>query len=200
MKYQLNLIDPSLSPVAARPPLPVLLGAVLVAVLACAAHVAYERQQLAVALARPNADLVAGEAGEVAPDPVYDTRLRKIERDEALRDGLARATDLPSGSSHMLGQVVAVLPGSLWLTEIELSGKQGVRIAGGALDSAELAQFAARLSEVSALRGLALGSMQIEAQVLDDETPGGDAVQAPKPAPLRYSRFVLATGDNLKRE
>ncbi len=200
MKYQLNLIDPSLSPVAARPPLPVLLGAVLAAVLVCAAHVAYERQQLAVALARPNADLVAGEAGEAAPDPVADTRLRKIEREEALRDGLARATDLPSGSSQMLGQMVAVLPASLWLTEIELSGRQGVRIAGGALDSAELAQFAARLSEVSALRGLALGSMQIEAQVLDDETPGDDTAHAPKPAPQRYSRFVLATGDILKRE
>ncbi len=200
MKYQLNLIDRALLPVPARPPLPVLLGAVLGAVLACAAHVAYERQQLAVVLARPNADLVSGATGEAPADPVYDARLRKIERDEALRDGLARATDLPSGSSQMLGQVVAVLPASLWLTEIELSGKQGLRIAGGALASAELAQFAARLSEVSALRGLALGSMQIEAQVLDDAAPDAAPAETPKAAPLRYSRFVLATGDNLKRE
>lgn len=200
MKYQLNLIDASMVPVPARPPLPVLLGVVLASALATAAHVAYERQQLAVALARPNADLVAGDAVEAAPDPVIEARLRRIERDEALRDGLARATDLPSGSSQLLGQVVAVLPASLWLTEIELSGRQGLRIAGGALASAELAQFAARLSEISALRGLALGSMQIEAQVLDDATPGADHGEPAQAAPLPYSRFVLATGDSPKRE
>lgn len=194
MSYQLNLIDERALPVPARPSV----AAVLALALLCGgvgfAHLHWERAQLARSLAQPGADTVA--SGEEAPvDPAYDARLRLVQRDERLRDALAGFRDLPLDSAARLQQLAAALPDALWLTDVQLSGSRGVRIAGGALEPAALAAYATRLGQVPAFSGLPMQAFSVEPT--HDEAArrdAGDPTSAAATAHTAQHHFVLTSG------
>ena len=187
MKQQLNLIDPKLLPVPARPPVAVLLALLTVAGLAVVGHFGWERAQFNLALAHLGT-LQAPAAEEAAPDPALQALQRQVERDELLRDGLARASDLPADSVGQLRQLTAALPHTLWLTEVELTGRNGLRIAGGAVDVTALTAYAARLSDITSLKGRPLQALTVEPQLAEAQ---GDS----EPRMPAHHLFVLASGE-----
>lgn len=194
MGYQLNLIDERALPVPARPSVAAVLALALLCGVVGIAHLHWERTQLARSLAQPGADTLAG--GEEAPaDPAYDARLRLVQRDERLRDVLAGFRDLPLDSAARLQQLAAALPDALWLTDVQLSGSRGVRIAGGALDTAALAAYATRLGQVPAFSGLPMQALSVE-PTLDEAPPRDAGSHAPAAATARalHHHFVLTSG------
>ena len=189
MKQQLNLIDPRLLPVPARPSVATLLALLAAAGVAVLGHGGWERAHYDEALAPPGA--LKAEALEVSgPDPALHTLQRQVERDELLRDGLARASDLPIDSVGQLRQLSAALPNTLWLTDVELTGRNGLRIAGGALDVTALATYAARLSNIASLKGRQLQALTVEPQ---QPEALGDADGAAAERLPPHHLFVLAS-------
>lgn len=189
MKQQLNLIDPRLLPVPARPSVATLLALLAAAGVAVLGHGGWERAHYDEALAPPGA--LQAEALEVSrPDPALQTLQRQVERDELLRDGLARASDLPIDSVGQLRQLSAALPNTLWLTDVELTGRNGLRIAGGALDVTALATYAARLSNIASLKGRQLQALTVEPQ---QPEALGDADGAAAERLPPHHLFVLAS-------
>lgn len=180
MRHALNLIDQRLLPVPARPSAAALLALALLVVSSLAGHFGWERLQLAQTLALSGADDPVPSA-EAAPDAEYDHALRALQRDEVLRDALAGSTDLPQDSALRLRELLAELPDALWLVEVELSGQRGLRITGGALDSAALAAYAQRLGRLDAWRGTPLQVLNLE--------PRRDETAAAVPS----HQFVLAS-------
>lgn len=192
MRHALNLIDAKLLPQPVRPPIPVLLSTLALALSGLLGHFAWERSQFAATLARPGAAEALSEV-EQPPDPAFEERLRQVQRDEALRDALAGVTDLPRDSAVRLRALARALPDALWLTEVELSGRSGLRIAGGALDPSSLAAYVARLGQIDGLRGLPLKVASVEP--LLPQASDAEAAETPsKPLErdVRY-QFVLAS-------
>ncbi len=193
MKQQLNLIDPKLLPVPARPSVLSLLVLVAVVAVAVQAHYGWERTQYNRALAQAGAEPgAAPEAAAAEPDAALQALQRQVERDELLRDGLARASDLPADSVGQLRQLAAALPNALWLTDVELSGRNGLRIAGGTLDVGSLSAYAMRLGEIAGLKGRPLQTLTLEPQRPEalNDTEGAGAESLPP-----HHLFVLAGGE-----
>ncbi|KNZ33512.1 MAG: hypothetical protein AD742_06385 [Methylibium sp. NZG] len=194
MKQQLNLIDPRLLTAAARPSAITLVIMLGLAAVAVQAHYGWERLQLKRALAgssvEPAAAAPVDDAASQA-ERALQALQRSVERDELLLDGLARASDLPVDSVSQLRQLAAALPQALWLTEVELSGRTGLRIAGGTLDVAALSGYAARLGEIAALKGRALQTLTLVPQ--RPEPANGAAAEADALPP--HHLFVLASGE-----
>ena len=116
-----------------------------------------------------------------------DTAIQaQISRRQALRDLLAKVEQRPFDSAALLRQVVAALPERVWLTEIDVLGTQGLRIAGAAIDSAALNAFAERLGRIESLRGVPIQTLRIEPL----KTDADDGATA-KPAAAHA--FVLAS-------
>lgn len=194
MRHALNLIDPAMLPSPAQPSVAALLVLLSVCFIGSAAHLSWERMQFARTLALPGAAEVGAESLEPA-DPAFEQRLLQVQRDEALRDALAGVNDLPLDSAVRLRALAQVLPDSLWLTEVEFSGRHGLRIAGGALDTPALAAYVARLGQIDGLKGLPLQFVSVEpqsAEAVDAEASGTSDKPAMRPA---HHRFVLASTD-----
>jgi Tfp pilus assembly protein PilN len=194
VRHALNLIDAKLLPSPAQPSLAMLLGVLGLAIAGAAGHLSWERMQFARTLALPGAAEAAAEHLEPS-DPAFEQRLAQVQRDEALRDALAGFSDLPLDSAARLRALAGVLPDSLWLTEVEFSGRTGLRIAGGALDTAALPGYVARLGQIDGLRGLRLQFVSVEPH--SAEAVDADATQADASAAARAAqhRFVLASSD-----
>lgn len=192
MRQQLNLIDVQRLAVPVRPTLGTLALVVAVALLGVGAHFNWERSQYQKLMSGSAALPEQAPAEESAPDPAFDSRSRKVERDELLLAGLARATDLPSNSAGLLGQLTAALPDALWLTEVEFTGRKGLRISGGALDLAGLAVYANRLSDIAALGGVAIQVLTIEPRAAALEGADTDDPGAPASLPAHH-HFVLGS-------
>lgn len=191
MRQHLNLIDPALLPVTAWPSVPGLLGLLALVGALVLGHYGWERSRLAQALLQA-AGAPAGTPEPVVPDPVRQALQHQVERDELLRDGLARASDLPADSVGQLRRVAAALPDTLWLIDVELSGRSGLRIAGGALDVAALTTYAARLGQIDSLKGRPLQTLTLEPQ----RPVAGTEAEGAAPATLPpHHFFVLASGD-----
>lgn len=199
MRHALNLIDPGLLPVPTRPPVSVLLGVLVLAVGGLGVHYSWERTQFERTLALPGVT-ESGLEGEEHADPAHAQRLHRVVRDEALADALSGIIDLPRDSAARLRALTQALPDSLWLTEVELGGRSGLRIAGGTLDSAALAPYVARLGQIDGLQGLPLQVVsmephQPESASLDGEPAAVADAPAVKPvAPPAQHRFVLEGG------
>ena len=194
MGYQLNLIDERALPVQARPSVAALLTLSLICGGVGVAHLHRERAQLARSLTQPGAETLAG-GEEVPADPAYDARLLVVQRDERLRDALAGFRDLPQDSAARLQQLAAALPDSMWLSDVQLSGSRGVRIAGGALEPAALAAYATRLGEVPAFSGLPMQALSVEPT--SDEAARrdtGDNASVAAMARAVQHHFVLTSG------
>ncbi len=183
---QLNLADPRL-----LPPQRVLSGARAIALFAAGlllvtAHFGTERHRMAQALASAGAETAENSNPEVAvADPASALRTRIAQR-QSLRDMLATTDTLPPDSAALLQAVIAALPESLWLTEIDITGARGVRIAGGTLDPSALNGFAERLSRIPLLRAIPIETVRVEPQ---DAAAGGTAEVATPPG----HSFVLAS-------
>ena len=223
MTSQINLVD------AALLPTPALIGGraaaviVAVALLGVAVHGGMESAQLRAALAASPAQAtlqatstaIAAADAASAPAGGVAAQTQQLQRNLALRDALAQAHRLPNDSARVLQQVMAALPESLWLTEIDLRGSQSIRIAGGALDASALAGFSAGLARIDALKGTPVLVLQLEPQVRADGASvdaSADAlatssstaavaatVAAAVAVPTRRARqpytFALASGD-----
>lgn len=194
---QFNLIDPRLLP----PPLilsGVRLAAVaLLVVVALAVHTGQERQRLSRTLAQASAPAAgAGDApaegGEGAAPEAGEAALQAtIRQRRALRDLIAKADDRPADGASMMRSVIAALPPTVWLTEIDLRGRQGLRIAGGTLDPVSLRSLAERLSQIDALRGVAVETLRIEPS---EEEAAGDSGLPPTHSFVLASAAYLAAG------
>lgn len=190
MRPQINLIDPSLLPKVERLS-PKTVGLITVLALALlGVHYGYERTQLnkTLAAAKAQDDAIAALA-PVDPaqiDAAFEARKRSVMRDESLRDGLSKLTDLPKDNAKMLSSVIAALPNSLWLKEVDFVAKDGIRIVGGATDPSALAAYSDALARVPALRGLPI-------EVVTLEAPVGSNDQDAATATHQHYHFVLAT-------
>lgn len=207
MTSQINLVDASLLP---RPALingraaAAIVGVALVGV---AVHGGIESAQLRLALATSPAQAAAVADAASAPAGGLVAQTQQLQRNLALRDALAQAHRLPDDSARLLQQVMAALPDTLWLTEIDLRGSQSIRIAGGALDASALAGFSASLARIDALKGTPVLVLQLEPQTRADAASVDDSSAAsatPSSAaavavPMRRARqpytFALASGD-----
>jgi hypothetical protein len=185
---QINLVDPRL-----LPPQRTLSGATLVALVATATlavttHYLVERQwmtRLVAAAAPSTATAAAPDANAGTPDATA-ALARQIAQREALRDLMVSRAEPPQDSASLIQDLVAALPETLWLTEIDIAGARALRISGGALEPAALITFADRLARIPALHSLPIETVRLEP--LPDER--GDAGQPPaRPA----HRFVLAS-------
>lgn len=127
------------------------------------------------------------EAGAAAPAPADQALQVQLARAEAQLAALRADSSLPAAPARTLRHVLQALPDSMWLTEIELAGARGLRIAGGTLQPQALSTFAQRLGESTTLRGLGLQTVRLEPYPM----PAGTAADGPPPAPML--RFVLAS-------
>ena len=193
MKQQLNLIDIKLLPVAARPSVATLLCVVATATAALVAHYGWERAEFNRTLLRSASEPAAAAnpaAAAGAPDTAQQALRLEVERDELLLEGLARASDLPTESVGQLRQVAAALPAALWLVEVELSGRSGLRIAGGTLEVADLSAYARRLGEISSFKGRSLQTLTLEPRRPE---PRGEGSQDEAGQMPPHHLFVLAS-------
>ena len=201
MTSQINLVDASLLPKRALIDGRAAAAIVGVALLSVAIHGGMESAQLRSALAANPALATTTSAADAASAPVggLAAQTQQLQRNLALRDALAQAHSLPDNSARLLQQVMAALPDSLWLTEIDLRGNQSIRIAGGALDASALAGFSASLARIDALKGTPVLVLQLEPQVRADGASADDNDSASTTPTARRARqpytFALASGD-----
>ncbi|RZI86793.1 MAG: hypothetical protein EOP38_00405 [Rubrivivax sp.] len=190
MRPQINLIDPTLLPKVERfsGKTVMLIAGVSLAVVAV--HHAHERVQLNQTLALARAQEASNAALPPTDTPPVDAALearkQALARDESLRDGLAKLTDLPTDNAAILSNVIAALPRSLWLKEVDFVAKGGLRIVGGAVEPTALAEYSDALARVPALHGLPIEVVSLEAP--PPRTDGEDG-------PVQYHHFVLATAN-----
>jgi len=117
----------------------------------------------------------------------------QLANDRSLLDAVAGLTDLPQDTAQRLQALIAAMPHSVWLREVEFTGTRGVRIAGGALDAAALAGFTQRLGQATALAGLPLQVYAFEPlEGLDTPAAATQPAGAQMPTPTPYG-FVLSS-------
>jgi hypothetical protein len=181
-----NLLDYTLLP--ARPwPSATALAVVFVAVsTAVGAHGLYESRRLAQALAQTPAEEPGAPLQAVGNDALAGLQHRVAQK-QALLDVIQAQQSLPPEPAGALAALMAILPDAAWLTDVELQGARGVRIAGGVLDPAALLVFARRLGTIPALGGLPMQTVRL---VHDEGSQLGDDDARP-PMPPSH-RFVLA--------
>ncbi|MDP1693095.1 MAG: PilN domain-containing protein [Burkholderiaceae bacterium] len=193
----INLADARL-----LPPRPALSGALLLALLLAATlgvalHGGIEQRRLARALAAGAEPLPATDASEPPGAAGAAPELQqRIAKRRALLDSLDAAQALLPDAAGSLERLLAALPETLWLTEVELHGAQGLRITGGTLDVAALGTFAERLAQVPALRGMPIETLRLS---LDAATPPSGAGEATATLPPSH-RFVLASAGATAQE
>ena len=180
---ELNLIDPRLLPrrhllSGAR-----VLAVAVAGLLLAAVHYGVERQRLQDAMLAAGMTPQPEDATPPADDGDAEMQARIAQR-QALHDMLSKADRLPRDSASTLRAVIQALPETIWLTEVDMVGAQGVRIAGGATDPVALRGFAERLAQVDVLRGMPIETLRVEPEAVDD---GGEGARRPA------HRFVLAS-------
>lgn len=189
---QVNLTDATLLPKVERFSARTVALTASVAVALLGTHYAYERvrlnQTLEAAKAQEASQTEAAPAETPPVDPAFEAVKRQVGRDEFLRDALSRLTDLPTDNARMLSSVVAALPATLWLKEVDFTAKGGVRIVGGAIEPGALSTYADSLARVPELHGLPVQVVSLEPQARESEE--GLAEAAPMP---QYFHFVLTT-------
>ncbi len=196
MRSQINLVDPGLLPEVQH-----LSGKRVLLVVSCAlalltAHYSYERVQLSKTMALSTKNDASVDPLLTGATTSSDLALLQTQlmRDELLREGLSKLTDLPVGNADMLASVIDALPDSLWLKELEFVGKRGVRIRGGTTNPAGLTEFSAKLSKVAALGGLPVQVVSLAPELENQADAPLDAASAPaKPPELNRFAFELAT-------
>lgn len=182
-----NLIDRALIPREPLVPLRVVLVGLACMALAVGVHALLEQHWATRALAL---DVPAAEDTSAAGEGVADAAsMRLVATRGALLAALERESGL-ANPAETFRAIVGALPATMWLTEVELSGARGLRIAGGSLDAQAVGEFARRLA--GPLPGTAVATLRLEAQTTAPTDESAPAAAAPAPAPVVH-HFVLAT-------
>lgn len=188
----INLVDERLLPPRPRPSGAVLLGGFAAALCAVAVHGAIERQRLAAAIAGAP-DTSAEEVAPAAPSDALVALQQRVAQRRALLDALEAAQPLPRAPAEAIQGVLAAVPDTAWLTEVDLHGARGLRIAGGVLEPAALVPLARRLAQLPTLAGVPIGTVRL---TYDPGTDAADAADEAAPARVPSHRFVLANLDS----
>jgi hypothetical protein len=185
----INLADARL-----LPPQPLVRGAALLALVGAAwvaaiGHGAVERQRLAAAV---RADVAPADGSAPAPSLTDDAALAelrlRVAKGRALLDAADHAADALPNAAGILEQLLAAVPETMWLTELDLHGARGLRIAGAVLDAAALGPFADRLKQVPTLRGAPVETVRVDFASATSPTEGDGAAAMPA-----HHRFVIAS-------
>jgi hypothetical protein len=195
MTQQINLLDRALLPVREWCSAKLILGLGALLVLGSAAQLAYEQFALKSLLATEPA--AATDAGIAAHHPL-DAPLAELQARVAANERLLLAVgsfiDLPRDNAARLRSLIATMPGSLWLNEVEFNIDRGVRVAGGALDPQALAGFSGRLGAEPAFRGLPLHVFALQPGEHEVASVEADVASGAPPTPPHYG-FVLSSID-----
>lgn len=185
----LNLVDERLLPPRPRPSGAVLLAGFGIAMTLVVLHGAFERHRLAAAIAAAP-EPAAEDIATPTPSQTLLALQQRVAQRRALLDTLETAQALPREPADTLEGVLAAVPDAAWLTEVDLQGARGLRIAGGVLEPAALLPLSRRLSQLPTLRGVPIGTLRLTRDAGSDAGAGDDA-----PPPLPSHRFVLASQD-----
>lgn len=177
-----NLIDRALIPPQPRLPTAWVATALALVALAVGVHALFERHWTTLTLAHEAPAAKAPPDSDAAPDAEL---ARRVAQRAALLAVLQREAKAPQDPAGTLLAIAAALPESMWLTEIELSGARGLRIAGGTLDVQALSEFARRLEHP--LSGIGLATLRLEKQA------AVSAEQTEPPSTPAAHHFTLAT-------
>lgn len=193
MTQQINLLDPSLVPLRDWCNGKFVLGLGLALTLGTAGHVAYETQALTSFLAKalptvPDTDTAQQAQADA---PLAELRAR-VNANQGLLQAVGSFAELPRDNATRLRALIAAMPDTLWLQEVEFSVERGVRISGSALDATALAGFSARLGGQPAFRGLPLHVFALQPEERNDGTATADAPA--RSAPQHYG-FLLSSID-----
>jgi len=192
MTQQINLLELSLLPKREW-----CTGRAIVAVAsilagAVGAHYLHESAGIKRALASGSPASSSAAAPAKTIDPI-ELQLRdgqsRLARGEMLMKAVVALTDLPRDNARRLQALIAAMPDSVWLQEVEFSGERGVRIVGGAMQSAALAGFSQSLGATKEFQALPLHVYALaprDADVQENEE------RAP---PTPHYRFVLSSVD-----
>lgn len=183
---QINLVDARLLPQrhllsAAR-----LMGVALAGLVVVGAHLIIEMRLTTQAMfanaatSAPTSD----DATPAEPDDTTSQLQTRLTQRQALRDMLAVDAKLPTDSAALLRAVLGAVPDGLWLSEVDIAGANGLRIAGGVLEPAALRGFAERLARITPLRGVPIETLRVDPQAAETTAEGL--------LPARHS-FVLAS-------
>lgn len=216
MTQQINLLDRDLHTGRDWCSGRLVLAAAALSVLAVGSHAAWEQWQWHRILASssgPEAAEASSTEESIDPltgEPIADPLSLAVQQAEArlaaterAQQALGKLVDAPQQTASRLQALIAALPESAWLTEVEFAGSRGMRISGRSLHSDDLARYAARLGNDPAFAGLPLRSLQLAEEAWSRE-PGPSAAEADSAAardtevaakpPLLY-RFELSSLD-----
>lgn len=203
MTQQINLLEPSLLPKREWCTGRVIVAVVGVLSIAVGAHYMHESAGIKRALASGSpAPSDAAASGENS-DPI-EAQLRegqsRLARGEMLMKAVAGLTDLPRDNARRLQVLIAAMPDTVWLQEVEFSGERGVRIVGGATPSTALAGFSQSLGATKEFQALPLHVYALAPRDVHDSTAAqppsaADTKDEHAPAPAPHYRFVLSSVD-----
>jgi hypothetical protein len=176
MPQQLNLLDPGL-----LPPQPWLTAGPLVLVLGLAfgavfTHSLMARDALALALKFPGAEEPAS-TDAAAPDPSLALQAQ-VQRNAQLLGLLREGAQAAPDSAAVLATVVQGLPANVWLTSLEVSAPQRLRIEGGTLEPQALQALSLRLAASPALKGWPIEVLRLSPRAVEEASSAdGEAVR-----------------------
>ncbi len=197
MTQQINLLDPDLVPTRDWCNGRFVLGLALVLAVGTAGHVAYEAQALRSYLAHAMSDAQdAGVASAETGDATLSELQARVSANENLLQAVGSFAELPRDNAARMRALIAAMPDTLWLQEVEFSVERGVRIAGSALDAKALAGFANHLGAQPAFRGLPLHLFALQPGERDETPTGTDA--APTAATPPHYGFLLSSIDSAR--
>jgi hypothetical protein len=197
MTQQINLLEPSLLPKRDWFNGKNIVVGVAAAVALLSAHWAFEAVSMkrVMALATP----APGAADPAAPLVSVDELDRELSegqsrltRGELLMQAVASLTDLPTDNAARMMWVVNALPETAWLSEVEFTGRRGVRIVGGALAANDLAGFSNRLGANPAFRDVPVQTFLLRAQG-DDAQAQGQPMSPDGGVPVPHYGFIVSS-------
>lgn len=192
----INLLDLRLLPKPQRLPAPWLFGVIAVALLGMVGRYAHESAALRKVLssaAVPDAEVVTETETNGSSTSTESAKLqRRIAALEALRSASMSQLHLPKAIGPTLDAIVASLPDSTWLTEIDIGAGSSLRITGGTVNVQALVALSQRLAQVATLKGTPIGVVHVAPWT----SAGGEGATLAAAA----HRFVIASAGHTTTE
>jgi hypothetical protein len=183
MTQQINLIDATAQ--AGNDPLSGLniVVALGVAALVMVGHYSYEQWRWQRVTAAGTAAEEQAQASSTAATQASEQLAQlqtQITADDQLRQAEAALLDPPKDCAARLQALVAAMPASLWLRQVEFAGARNVRIAGSSLRSADVSDYTQALGSKPAFSGLPVHVLTLDRrETVQDVAEGGDGTQQP---------------------
>ena len=199
MTQQINLIDQTLRQGRDWANGVMVLGVLATATALVAGHFVYERLGWQKATAEAAQADAAREASAAIVQQVasqLDQVQAQLAADDQMRRAAAAMVDPPQNCVQRFEQLIAAMPATMWLEDVEFYGARGVHLVANSLHTADLARYADTLSSAKAFSGLPVEILSIERkEFADSDAPDVSAVK-PKLAP--YYAFELAGTENIE--